>query len=79
MEPSPSKGVLATHFKTVLGTDWNPMYPSDFHTALTVQEVEDLLKDGAMPRMSALKDADGVEWVTGPRGCVPRGTKADNT
>ncbi len=48
------------------------MYPSDFHTPLTVQEVEDLLRDGGMPRMSALKDADGVEWDTGPEGVRQR-------
>lgn len=79
MAASASKDALATHFMTVLGTEWNPMYPSDFYTPLTVQKVEDLLKDGGMPHMSALKDADGVVWDTGPEGCVPRGTSSSDT
>ena len=72
MAPCPSKDALATHFMTKSGTDWNIMYPSDHHVRLTVQEVEDLLKDPGMPHMTALKDADGVEWATGPDGVTPR-------
>ena len=72
MAPSPSKDALATHFMTVLGKDWHMMYPSEFHKPLTVQQVEDLLRDGGMPSMTALKDADGFEWATGPDGVTPR-------